>query len=316
MPLSAWALNGGPGRSAVTQGVGWKDEQMAIEGLRIIGESINDSVPSTHALLESGDVAGLVELARLQDEKGAAYVDVNVGSRPAELMADLVRRIQEVTAKPLAIDSPDPRIARAGLEAYDPDRAGREKPILNSISPLRLEMFDLCQIQPFKPILLISEQVVRGKSGPCQTAEQTCQAAKLLLDEARAPGREMTNDDVIFDPGIAPIGSDCEGNLHRLVGAMELIHNDAEFAGVHMSVGLSNFTVMLPSKRADGSPVKTPLESAFLTKAMPLGLDMIVGSVKRKYRLLEPDHPAMVCLEDVLEAEGFDCIIRVKEFYS
>ena len=289
---------------------------MAIEDLKIIGESINDSVPSTHELLEAGDMDGLVELARLQDEKGAAYIDVNVGSRPPKLMAELVRRIQQVTAKPLAIDSPDPQIARAGLEAYDPLRAGGEKPILNSISALRPEMFDLCGVQPFRPILLISEQVVGGKPGPCQTAEETYQAAKLLRSEAQAPGREMANDDLIFDPGIAPIGSDCEGNLHRLVAAAEMIHNDAELAGVHMSVGLSNFTVMLPAKRADGSPVKSPLESAFLTKTMPLGLDMIVGSVKRKYRLLPPDHPAMLCLEDVLEAEGFDCIMRVKQFYS
>ena len=51
-------------------------------------------------------------------------------------------------------------------------------------------------------------------------------------------------------------------------------------------MGLSNFTVMLPPKRADGSPVKGPLESAFLTKAMPLGLDMVIGSVKRNYELL------------------------------
>ena len=65
---------------------------------------------------------------------------------------------------------------------------------------------------------------------------------------------------------------------------MALIHADPAFAGVHASVGLSNFTVMLPVKRADGEPVKGPLESAFLTKAMPLGLDMVIGSVKRNYR--------------------------------
>jgi len=289
---------------------------MAIEGLKIIGETINDSVPSTHALFESGDVAGLLELARLQDEKGAAYIDVNVGKRSPELMADLVKRVQEVTRKPLSIDTPDPEIAQAGLEAYDPDRAGGEKPILNSISVLRLEMFDLCAVRPFKPILLISEHLVDGKSGPCQTAEQTYQAARFLRDQARAPGREMANDDLIFDPGIAPIGTDCEGNLKRLVTAMAMMHDDPDLQGVHMSVGLSNFTVMLPPKRADGSPVKSPLESAFLTKTMPLGLDMIVGSVKRKYRLLPRDHPAMVCLEDALQADGFDVIMRVKEFYS
>ncbi len=110
---------------------------MAIPGLTIIGESINDSVPSTHKLFDANDVPGLLELARTQDEKGAAFIDVNVGPRSPEFMADLVRRIQSVTAKPLSIDTPDPAIARAGLQAYDAARAGGRKPVLNSISPLR-----------------------------------------------------------------------------------------------------------------------------------------------------------------------------------
>jgi hypothetical protein len=79
---------------------------------------------------------------------------------------------------------------------------------------------------------------------------------------------------------------------------------------------LSNFTVMLPPKTADGSPVKSSLESAFLTKAMPLGLDMVIGSVRRKYAILEPDHPAMQCLEDCLTKGGFESIMRVRDFYS
>ena len=139
---------------------------------------------------------------------------------------------------------------------------------------------------------MISERVEKGHSRPCRTAEETYDAAKFLLAAARQAGRGIPNDDLVFDPGIAPIGSDVEGNLPRLLAAMELIHNDPDFAGVHMSVGLSNFTVMLPPKRRDGSPLKGPLESAFLTKAMPLGLDMVIGSVKRSYELLPPDHPA------------------------
>jgi len=83
-----------------------------------------------------------------------------------------------------------------------------------------------------------------------------------------------------------------------------------------MSVGLSNFTVMLPSKKADGSPVKSPLESAFLTMAMPMGFNTIIGSVKRKYQILPEDHPAMQCLKDILDMEGYDCIMRVMSYYS
>jgi len=287
---------------------------MPLPGLNIIGESINDSVPSTKKLFDAGDVAGLLELARSQDQGGAGYIDVNVGPRPPQFMADMVRQIQSVTAKPLSIDSPDVEIVRAGLEAYDCQRAGGQAPILNSISPLRVEMFDLYRIRPFRPILLVSEQVVDGRSRPCRTAEETYQATQQMLALARQ--HNIAVSDCIIDPGIAPIGSDAEGNLQRLIKAMELIHADPGMQGIHMSVGLSNFTVMLPAKRADGSPVKGPLESAFLTTAMPLGLDMVIGSVKRNYQLLAPDHPAMECFNDCLRLGGFDAIMRVRDFYS
>jgi 5-methyltetrahydrofolate--homocysteine methyltransferase len=252
----------------------------------------------------------------MQDEKGAAYIDVNVGPRPPEFMAEMVAKIQGVTGRPLSIDTPDPAIAEAGLKAYNLARAGGKKPIINSISALRAGMFDLYKIQPFKPILLVSENVVDGRSKPCHTAQETFEAAQQLVKMflTRCPG--ASNDDYIIDPGIAPIGSDSEGNIHRLISAMELIHNDRTFAGCHASVGLSNFTVMLPVKRPDGSPVKGPLESAFLAKAMPLGLDMVIGSVKRNYEKLAPDHPAMICLEECLKLKGFDVLMRVREFYT
>jgi 5-methyltetrahydrofolate corrinoid/iron sulfur protein methyltransferase len=289
---------------------------MPLSGLTIIGETINDSVPSTKKLFDANDINGLLELAKMQDEKGAGYIDVNVGPRSPEFMAEMVKKIQGVTAKPLSIDTPDPAIARAGLTAYDLKRAGGKKPIINSISALRAGMFDLYKIQPFKPILLVSENVIDGKSKPCHTIQETYEAAKQLVGMflSRCPG--ATNDDCIIDPGIAPIGSDSEGNIHRLIGAMKLIHADPYFTGFHASVGLSNFTVMLPSKRPDGSPVKGALESAFLTRAMPLGLDMVIGSVKRNYERLTPDHPAMQCLDECLKLSGFDVLMRVREFYT
>jgi cobalamin-dependent methionine synthase I len=287
-----------------------------LANLAIIGESINDSVPSTKKLFDAGDLAGIIELARSQDQGGAGYIDVNVGARSPEFMAELVRKIQQVTRKPLSIDTPDPAIARAGLEAYDPKQAEGKKPLLNSISALRPEMFELAAVRPFRPILLISERIDAGQRMACRTAEETYQAAKGLVAAARASGRGFTNDDFILDPGIAPVGSDCEGNLKRLLGALTLIHADPDFAGCHASVGLSNFTVMLPPKRANGEPVKGPLESAFLTRAMPLGLDMVIGSVKRKYEILPPDHPAMLCLDAVLASDGFEGIMRVRDFYG
>jgi len=290
---------------------------MSIPGLTIIGESINDSVPSTHALFEENNIDGIVNLARLQAEKGAAYIDVNIGSRAPGFMAEVVKRIQEHISLPLSIDTPDPEIAAAGLQAYNAGRAGNIKPILNSISEARLEMFDLYARQPFVPVLLVTEGMdAPGEMVMNKTAEQIHGTAKSIVATARKRIAGLTNGQIILDPGIMPIGSDSKGDFRRLIDAMTLIHQDPDLAGVGMSVGLSNFTTMLPSKRADGSPSKSPLESAFLTMAMPLGLNTIIGSVHRKYSILSNDDPAMQCLRDVLKLEGIDVIMRVMKFFS
>ena len=290
---------------------------MSIPGLTIIGESINDSVPSTHDIFQVNDLDGIVELARFQAEKGAAYIDVNVGRRSPAFMAGVVQKIQQHVSVPLSIDTPDPEIASAGLEAYNPELAGNRLPILNSISEARLEIFNLYSKQPFMPILLITEgknefgEVVMNK-----TPEQNYTTARSLVKIARERIQGVANNQLIIDPGIAPIGSDMEGNFKRLMKVMEMIHQDPDLAGINMSVGLSNFTVMLPSKKADGSPVKSPLESAFLTLAMPLGLNFILGSVKRKYEILPDNHPAMQCLKNILASDGLNAVLQIMNFIA
>lgn len=287
---------------------------MPIPNLTIIGESINDSVPSTNKLFAANDLAGLKELAVSQDTGGAGYIDVNVGPRPAEFLAEMVRQVQAVTAKPISIDTPDPVMAEAALKAYDCARAGGRLPILNSIAQTRREMFGLTRITPFMPILLASERVENGVGQPNHTAAEVHATARALVEEAGKHGIPV--EKCIIDPAISPIGADSDGRFQCLMGAIKLIHGDPALKGVHMSVGLSNFSVMLPPKRADGSPTKGPLESAFLTMSVPLGMDHVIGSVKRKYELLPDDHPAMLCLKDCLALEGFDVIMRVQEYYS
>ena len=290
---------------------------MSIPGLTIIGESINDSVPSTHVLFEEDNLNGIVELARQQAEKGAAYIDVNVGPRSPGFMAAVIRKIQEHIPLPLSIDTPDSAIAAAALEAYNAERAGNRIPILNSISEARLEMFDMYSRHPFMPVLLITEGMNdSGEMMLNRTAGHIHATAKSMVNISRNRLPHITNDRVILDPGIMPIGSDTKGDFRRLMDAMALIHQDKDLDGVNMSVGLSNFTAMLPLKRGDGSPVKGPLESAFLTMAMPMGLNTIIGSTKRQYSLVTDENPAVQCLKDVLKLEGLEAIMRVMLFLS
>lgn len=288
---------------------------MAIEGLKIIGETLNDSIPRTHQLYENNDIEGLKNIARKQDRRGASYIDLNVGLRSPEFMAEMVKHIQGVTSKPLSIDTPDFEIARAAMQAYDFEKANGQLPILNSISPLRKNMFELFKIGDFIPILMVSEKLENGQYSPNTTIEETLDTAKYMHSEINQY-KNISNENIIFDVGIAPIGSDTEGMTKRTIGSIKAINADDRFENCHMSVGLSNFTVMLPNECSDGTPVKSSLESAFLTITTKYGLDMIIGSTKRKYKILDGDHPAMKCLRDVLELEGFDILMRLQQFYS
>ena len=220
---------------------------MPLSGLTIIGETINDSVPSTKKLFEAGDIDGILELARSQDEKGAAYIDVNVGPRPAEFMAEMVGEDSRRDGQ-AAVD----RHARPG---DCPGRPGSLQP-----GPGRRQEADpqFGQRAEGGHVRPVQDSARSGRS--CWFPRTWSTAARSPATPPRRPTTRRsnwsrrswpavpgaTNDDCIIDPGIAPMGSDSEGNIHRLIGAMELIHADRSFAGCHASVGLSNFTVMLP----------------------------------------------------------------------
>lgn len=287
---------------------------MAINGkLNIIAEKINDSVPSTHELFEKGDIQAIINLAREQAE-GATYIDVNIGMHDPSLMDELIRSIQSQVTLPLSIDTPSPEIAERALKVYDPAKANGNKPLLNSISLGRLEMFDLLKIQPFKTLLMASERLQDNETVQNSQAQDVLDAARQIYEHAKKHG--IVNNDIIFDPTIAPVGSDFQGLTRMTVDGIGFIGKYEAFKGCHMSVGLSNFTVQIPSKTQSGAFVKTPLENAFLTLTVPRGLDYCVGSTKKKYEFLAEDHPAMVALNDIMKLDGFDIIMRVQEFYN
>jgi 5-methyltetrahydrofolate--homocysteine methyltransferase len=288
---------------------------VTIQGLKIIGESINDSISSTRKLYDAGDPEGIKGLARAQDAAGAAFIDVNIGTRGPKFMAEMVRLVQSVTRKPVSIDTPDYDTALAGLLAHDPAKAWGAMPILNSITPQRMDMYELYRHVPFIPIFIFSERCEDGKPRHNRTPEESVETARELVRMAEESRFPVGSETLILDPGIGSIASDSEGMLQRVLGSMELLHADPVFRDTHFCVGLSNLTHMLPVRKADGTPVRLAIENAFLTRAVPLGLNMIVGSTKRQYELLPEGHPALKCLDEARKLGGFESIERIMEFY-
>ena len=195
---------------------------MPIPTLTIIGETINDSVPSTKKLFDAGDIAGLLELARFQDEKGERLHRCQRGSRPPEFMAEMVRKIQEVTAKPLSIDTPIRRSPAPGWRPTTPGRrAAADLELDQSAADGNVRSLSIPSF-PADPAGVRAGRRRRIEALPNGRGD-ACQAQWLVRTfKQRCPG--TTNDDCIIDPGIAPIGSDTESNLHRLIGASGIIH--------------------------------------------------------------------------------------------
>lgn len=78
----------------------------------IIGEKINGAIPGVEKAIAERDAGWIRDLARRQDAAGADYIDVcaSVDDNETEVMRWPIGLVQEVTEKPICIDSPDPRV--------------------------------------------------------------------------------------------------------------------------------------------------------------------------------------------------------------
>lgn len=291
----------------------------SIDNLTIIGERINPGFKSSKALLDAKDLDGIQQLAVLQQEKGAKYLTINVGtaaSEDPEFLVDVIHKVQDAADLPLSFDYPNKEVQQICLENYDPGKAKGRKPIMNSVSELRMEMLDLIESQPCKVVLMASERVENGEKIANTTAEEVHTTAKRLTEQVMQRSGDMENDDIFVDVSLGPLSADTEGITRQAIDSIRLIGADPDLEGIHTIVGLSNLSVMLPKLALDGSLLKVQLESSFLTMAMPLGLDTILGTAGRNYQILDEDNFVYTGFKEALELGGFESILRVQELYK
>jgi 5-methyltetrahydrofolate corrinoid/iron sulfur protein methyltransferase len=86
----------------------------------VVGERINGMFKDMGRAIRDRNKEPVQTLARRQLAAGADILDINVGTasaEPEEAMRWLVETVREVTAAPLALDSPKLSVLRAGLQA-------------------------------------------------------------------------------------------------------------------------------------------------------------------------------------------------------
>jgi cobalamin-dependent methionine synthase I len=217
---------------------------------------------------------------------------------------------------PLSFDYPNRSVQEICLKTYDPAKAHGRKPIVNSISELRWDMLELRKLRPFRLVVMASERVENGEALPNRTGEEVAQTARRLARRILDDGDGFTPDDLIVDVSLFPMASDTEGLTRRSLDAIQLIGRDPGLRGIHLIVGLSNLGILLPKQARDGSRLSTKLESAFLTLAMPHGLDTILGTPGRDYQLLPDDDFVLRGFQEAVALEGFDTLLKLRELYQ
>ena len=285
--------------------------------INVLGERINPGFKSTRALFDNEDFAGIQALAVKQVAAGAFALNVNVGTRAQSdphFMAEVIRAIQAVVAVPLSFDFPAADVQEVCLKTYDQEKAGGQLPIINSIAETRWDLMDLQKIRPFRVILMGTERLEDGVAKPNKTgAEIAATAKRATLRLVREHG--MAISDVFVDISVSALIVDTTGMTRATLEGIRTISSDPDLKGINISGGLSNIGQQLPPKAADGSDLKEQLECAFLTLAVPYGMNTVLGTPWRSYQPLPADNYVLETFRSFIELSGSSALRQVRRFY-
>lgn len=293
---------------------------MSFTNLIIVGDRINpQGFKNTAKMIAEEDIAGLQALAVKQVEAGSSFIDVTIGPRAYEdlkFLQKVIMALQDAISVPLCIDYPVKHIVAACLEVYELKKSGGKPPLINSFAETRMEMCGLFDIMPCKVVLMTSEYVdANGSPKGSKKADDIVGVARRLVNRL-VNDHGLKQEDIFVDVTINSMISDMEGLTKMTLNAIRDIHADPNMRGVHIIGGLTNIGNMLPKIEFDGMSLRLCLENAFLTRAVPLGFDTILGTPWNKFSPLPEGHPVLAAFDELIELKGLDAMRRLRKLWA
>jgi len=221
-------------------------------------------------LIEAGDYAAALDVARQQVAGGAQMVDVNMDEGMLDSEAAMTRFLNLIAAEPdiarvpLMIDSSKWTVIEAGLKCV------QGKPIVNSISLKEGEESFLAQARKVRRYGAAVVVMAFDENGQAETAERKLSICtrtyKLLTETVGFPA-----EDIVFDPNIFAIATGIEEHNGYALGYIEATREiKRTLPHALVSGGVSNVSF---SFRGNDS-VREAMHSAFLYHAIRAGMDM------------------------------------------
>ena len=225
----------------------------------IIGELINGMYQNIGKAIKEKDKSVIQSCALKQLKSGADALDVTCGPASRQPLSDiqwLVESIQEVTDKPLSLDSSKPAVIESGLKMM------KNKAIINSTTadPEKLEaLVPLAKKYQAKLIGL----TISAKGIP-QNKDQRLELAATIVAYCCEQGFPI--EDLYLDPIVLPVNV-AQAQMRDILESIREFKIISE-PSPKTIVGLSNVS--------QGSCVRSLLNRTFLAMAIAFGLDAAI----------------------------------------
>ncbi|MBM3706550.1 MAG: pterin-binding protein [Actinobacteria bacterium] len=204
----------------------------------IIGERINPTGRKNLAEeLKQGKLDIVASDAVKQALAGAHIIDVNVGAvgvDEVDLLPKAIKKVMDVTDRPICIDTANPKAIKAALEVYP------YKALINSVNGKEESMEEI--------LLLVKESgsavvcLTMDSSGIKNDVESRVEVARKIIKRAESLG--IKKDDLVVDSLVMTASTDSNSGRITLETMRRVV---AEF-GVSTTLGASNISFGMPNR--------------------------------------------------------------------
>ncbi len=262
----------------------------------IIGERINGLFTDIREAIAARDPKPLQDWAKKQAESGAYWLDVNTGpiaskEEQAEIMAWMVKTVQEAVDLPCCIDTTNIAAMEEGLKVH------KGKAMVNSTTAEQAKMDAIFPLAAKYNAAVVA--LTMNEKGVPKTAEDRIALAMELV--ANADGYGIPMQDLYIDPLVLPVNVAQEHGPEVLeaLRQVKLLANPSP----KTTVGLSNI-----SQKAPNRPL---INRTFLAMAMVCGLDSAVMDADDN-ELVDTAATASIILDQSIYCDSYLKIFRQK----
>src|SRR5258707_1358758 len=260
-------------------------------------------------LIEAGDYAAAVDVARQQVANGAQIIDVNMDEGMLDSQAAMVKFLSliagepDIARVPVMIDSSKWSVIEAGLKCV------QGKGIVNSISLKEGEEAFLTHARlclRYGAAVVVMAFGGKGQAGTIHRKRAICDRAYRILTERL----QFPPEDIIFDPNIFAVATGIEEHNRYSLDFIEATAAiKARMPAVSISCGVSNVSFSFRGNDRG----REAMHSVFLYHAIRAGLTMGIVNAGQLAIYEDIDAELRERVEDVILARRADATERLLE---